>query len=306
MNRITLLSGGVGGARLARGLDALDDVELSVIVNVGDDDTIYGLDVSPDIDTVVYTLAGVEGERGWGLVDDDLTVMQALSAFPIDTSFQVGDRDLATNLFRTKLRSDGVPLSEVTRLISAAFSVNAAVMPATDDPVKTRVKVEQENWLRFQEYFVVRSHRDEVLDVRFDGADDARPAPGVLEAISDAEAVVIAPSNPPLSIWPILAIPGIAEAIANARRVICVSPLFGGRALKGPAHAVLRSLGMSAGNRGVLEAYNGLLHDFVIDLGDAPDRSRLDGMGVRIHVRDTRIAEPSASEDFAAWMVELL
>ncbi len=306
MTRIALLSGGVGGARLARGLDALGDVELSVIVNVGDDDTIYGLDVSPDIDTVVYTLAGVEGERGWGLVDDDSTVMQALSAFPIDTSFQVGDRDLATNLFRTKLRSDGVPLSEVTRLISAAFSVNATVLPATDDPVKTRVKVEQETWLRFQEYFVIRSHRDEVLDVRFDGADDARPAPGVLEAISGAEAVVIAPSNPPLSIWPILAIPGVAEAIANARRVICVSPLFGGRALKGPAHAVLRSLGMSAGNRGVLEAYNGLLHDFVIDLGDAPDRSRLNGMGVRIHVRDTRIAEPSAAEDFATWMVELL
>jgi|SRR5665811_244067 len=306
MSRVTLLSGGVGGARLARGLDAVDNVDLSVIVNVGDDDVIYGLNVSPDIDTVTYTLAGLEGQRGWGIDGDGFNVMSHLSPFDIDTSFQIGDRDLATNLFRTKLLRDGTPLSEVTRLIGSAFSLSAAVMPVTDDPIRTMVRVDVETWIRFQEYFVVRSHQDEVLDVHFDGAEQSEPTPGVLDAIASADVVVIAPSNPPLSIWPMLAVPGIADAVASARRVMCVSPLFGGRALKGPAHAVLRSLGMSAGNQGVLEAYSGLLHDFVIDLGDAPDRSRLNGLGVRIHVRDTRIADPSAARDFAAWMIDLL
>lgn len=306
MKRITLLSGGVGGARLARGLNALDDLELSVVVNIGDDDVIYGLDVSPDIDTVIYTLAGLEGQHGWGIDGDSSDVMAQLSSFGIDTSFEIGDRDLATNLFRTKLLRDGVPLSEVTRLTGSAFSLGATILPATDDRIRTMVRVDDDTWIRFQEYFVVRSHKDEVLDVRFDGADQAAPGPGVIEAITNADAVVIAPSNPPLSIWPILSVPGVADAMVAAPRVLGVSPLFGGRALKGPAHAVLRSLGMSAGNRGVLEAYSGLLHDFVIDLGDAPDRSRLNGLGVRIHVRDTRIAELSAARDFAGWMVELL
>ncbi|NIA24117.1 MAG: 2-phospho-L-lactate transferase [Gammaproteobacteria bacterium] len=306
MIRVALLSGGVGGARLARGLDALDDIDLSVIVNVGDDDVIYGLNVSPDIDTVTYTLAGLEGQHGWGIDGDEFEVMDHLSSFGIDTSFRIGDRDLATNLFRTKLLQDGTPLSEVTRLIGSAFSLRASVIPVTDDRLQTIIRVDDEMWIRFQEYFVMRSHKDEVLDVHFNGADQSEPAPGVLDAIADADLVAIAPSNPPLSIWPMLAVPGVADAVASAKRVICVSPLFGGRALRGPAHTVLRSLGMSAGNKGVLEAYHGLLHDFVIDLGDAPDRSRLNGLGVRIHIRDTRIADPPAARDFAAWMIDLL
>jgi len=306
MMHVALLSGGVGGARLARGLDGLDDIDLSVIVNVGDDDVIYGLNLSPDIDTVTYTLAGMEGPHGWGIDGDEFEVMRQLSSFGIDTSFRIGDRDLATNLFRTKLLREGAPLSEVTRLIGSAFSLRASVLPVTDDRLRTMIRVGTDTWIRFQEYFVVRSHRDEVLDIRFDGAEQSEPAPGVLDALADADVVVIAPSNPPLSIWPMLAVPGVAAAVASANRVICISPLFGGRALKGPAHAVLRSLGMSAGNRGVLEAYQGLLHDFVIDLGDAPDRSRLGDVAVRIHVRDTRIADPVAARDFAAWMIDLL
>ncbi|GBD85014.1 2-phospho-L-lactate transferase [bacterium BMS3Abin02] len=306
MIHVALLSGGVGGARLARGLDGLDDVRLSVIVNVGDDDIIYGLNVSPDIDTVIYTLAGLEGQHGWGIDRDEFGVMDHLSSFGIDTSFRIGDRDLATNLFRTKLLQDGAALSDVTRLIGSAFSLRASVVPVTDGRLRTMVRVNAQTWIRFQEYFVARSHKDEVLDIRFDGAEQSEPAPGVLDAITHADVVVIAPSNPPLSIWPMLAVPGVADAVTSAERVICVSPLFGGRALKGPAHAVLRSLGMSAGNRGVLEAYSGLLHDFVIDLGDAPDRSHLNDFGVRIHVRDTRITDPSAARDFAAWMIDLL
>jgi LPPG:FO 2-phospho-L-lactate transferase len=305
MTKIALLSGGVGGARLARGFYSLDELQLSVIVNVGDDEVIYGLDVSPDLDTVVYTLARSEGAHGWGLEGDGFQVMDHLSGFGIDTTFRIGDRDLATNLFRTKLLKDGSSLSEATRLIRSGFGVDANVMPVTDDWLRTMVRIDN-GWIRFQEYFVMRSQSDDVLDVRFEGATESKPAPGVLEAILGADAVVIAPSNPPLSIWPILSVPGVAETVGAARRVIAISPLFGGMALKGPAHSVLRSLGMPAGNRGVLEAYRGLLHDFVIDVGDAPDRSRLADQGVRIHVRDTRIAEPSPAAEFAAWLVDLL
>jgi len=305
LKRVALLSGGVGGARLARGLSSLTSIDTSIIVNVGDDDILYGLNISPDIDTVLYTLARIEGPHGWGIADDQFDVMSHLAEFDIDTTFQVGNRDLATNLHRTSLLREGTPLSVVTRMAADALGVEASVTPVTDDPVRTQLLVD-DGWIRFQDYFVVRAQKDTVLDVRFDGAGDASPAPGVLEAIGSADAVVIAPSNPPLSIWPILSIPGVAEAVAASPRVICVSPLFGGRALKGPAHVVLRSLGMSAGNRGVVEAYSGLLHDFVIDAGDAPDRARLSDTGLRIHVHDTRIADPDDSIGFAEWLAELL
>lgn len=305
MVRVALLSGGVGGARLARGLYALDGVDTSVIVNVGDDEVVYGVDVSPDVDTVIYTLASVEGPHGWGIEGDGTEVMAHLEAFGIDTSFRIGDRDLATNLFRTQMLRDGATLSEVTRRASSAFGLDATILPVTDDPVRTMLHVD-DGWIRFQEYFVIRGQKDTVLDIRFDGADEASPAPGVLEAIRDADVALVAPSNPPLSIWPILAVPGVADALARSPRVICVSPLFGGRALKGPAHVVLRSLGMSPGNRGVVEAYKGLLDDLVIDVGDAPDRSRLADMGLRVHVHDTRISDPDAAATFAEWLMSLL
>ena len=305
MVRVALLSGGVGGARLARGLYALDGVDTSIIVNVGDDEVVYGLDVSPDIDTVLYTLASVEGPHGWGIEGDSADVMSHLESLGLDTTFRIGDRDLATNLLRTQMLRDGASLSEVTSRIASALGVAATVLPVTDDTVRTMLRVD-DGWIRFQEYFVLRGQKDPVRDIRFDGAELATPAQGVLDAIRAADVVLIAPSNPPLSIWPILAIPDVADAVAAAPRVICVSPLFGGRALKGPAHAVLRSLGMSAGNRGVVEAYRGLLDDLVIDIGDAPDRSRLSDMGLRIHVHDTRISESDAAAAFAEWLMGLL
>lgn len=305
MVRAALLSGGVGGARLARGLYGLSGVDTSIIVNVGDDEVIYGVDVSPDIDTVVYTLAEVEGPHGWGLDGDAMEVMQHLEAFGVDTSFRIGDRDLATDLFRTHRLRAGATLSEVTREVATVFGIHASILPASDDAVRTVLRV-QDGWIRFQEYFVERGQKDTVLDVRFEGADTATPAPGVLDAINGADVVLIAPSNPPLSIWPILSIPAIADAVAAAPRVICVSPLFGGRALKGPAHVVLRSLGMSPGNRGVVEAYRGLIHDLVIDVGDAPDRGRLADLDLRVHVHDTRISERAVAVDFAEWLLGLL
>ena len=269
---------------MARGFPAMPDVETTVVVNVGDDDLMYGLYVSPDIDTVVYGLAGVAGPHGWGRADDSWAVMDELERFEIDTTFRLGDRDLALNLFRTERLGAGVPLSEVTRMQAAAFDVPLRILPATDDPLRTRVQLEATGaWLDFQTYFVRRGHQDRVVAVDFAGSGEARPAPGVLDAIEAADAVVIAPSNPILSVWPILSIGGIREALTSAR-VLAVSPLIDGDALKGPAADIMASMGLSAGTAGVIEAYEGLLDDLVVDTGDVvshPD--------VRIHGTDTRI-----------------
>jgi LPPG:FO 2-phospho-L-lactate transferase len=301
-----LLSGGVGGARLARGLAARDSLDVTVIVNVADDERIYSLYVSPDLDTVTYTLAGLEGPDGWGIAGDRFETMERLALFGMDTTFRMGDVDLATNLYRTAMLDNGLPLSLITERIGKTLGVAATVLPATDDPVRTIVLLRDGSWRSFQEYFVYRKHQDEVIDLRFEGAENAEPAPGVLGALLDADVVVIGPSNPPLSIWPILAIGGISDAVASADRVIAVSPLFGGKALKGPADRVLASLGHPPGNAGVLDAYDGLVTDLVVDEGDAADRSRLSGRGVRIHVADTRIADPADADRFSAWLEELL
>ena len=302
MTPTTLLSGGVGGARMARGLAAvLPPDELTVVVNVGDDEVVYGVHVSADVDTVVYTLAGVEGPEGWGLADDTFEVMWAMEQIGVDTSFRLGDRDLAVCLSRTQALGAGEPLSEITARIADTLGVEHRVIPASDDPIRTRLETADGEWLDFQEYFVIRRHQDEIASIRYHGAEEAEPAPGVVEAITDAELVVVAPSNPPLSIWPILAVPGLREAVAAAERVIAVSPLFGGKALKGPADRVMASLGLPPGNRGVAEAYDGLITDLVIDQSDAADRIE----GVTVHAMDTRIADPDAAAAFAARVLEL-
>lgn len=304
--RLTMLSGGVGGARLARGLAALDGVDLTVIVNVGDDDELYGLYVSPDLDTVTYTLAGIEGIHGWGLADDSHTVMNHLEDLGVDTRFRIGDGDLATNLYRTIRLRDGATLSQVTNDIAAVLDLPARVLPATDHRVRTEVLIASNEWQSFQDYFVIRRHEDEVLDLRFAEAGDSEPAPGVIEAIEQADAVVIGPSNPPLSIWPILAIPKVTDRVSAAPRVLAVSPLFGGRALKGPAHRVLASLGFPPGNEGVISAYDGLITDLVIDQSDAAERGRLTTHGVSVHVRNTRFPEAKAAQEFGRWLIDLL
>ncbi len=291
--RVVELSGGVGGARLARGLAAIEDIDLTVVVNVGDDELIHGLHVCPDLDTVVYTMASVEGGEGWGRRDDTFVVNQELARFGTDTRFQIGDRDLALNLFRTELLHAGESLTAATAAIVKAFGVSSTILPVTDDRLRTEIEVEGLGWIPFQEYFVLRRTRDRVADVRFDGATEAVPAPGVLEAIASADVVLIAPSNPPLSIWPVLAVAGVREAVAGHPRVIAVSPLIGGMALKGPAAEVLASLGLLPGNRGVAEAYKGLIETLVIDRTDASDASHLDG--VEVIVEDTLISDVAAS-----------
>lgn len=306
MARVALLSGGVGGARLARGFELLPEVDASVIVNVGDDETRYGLSVSPDLDTVLYTLAGVEGEAGWGRAGDTMVLMERLSELGVDTGFRVGDADAALNLYRTMLLREGRPLHEVTAGLAERMGVRSRLLPATNDRLATEIATDSGERLSFQEYFVERGHRDRVAALRFRGAERARAAPGVTEAIGSARLVVIGPSNPPLSIWPILAVGDISRALAGAERVAAVSPLFGGRALKGPAHRVMASLGLPEGNRGVAAAYRDFLTDLVIDSGDAADAPALSDEGVRVRAADTRIAEPEAAAAFARWLLDAL
>ncbi len=286
--KVVLLSGGVGGARLARGFDALDQVDLSVIVNVGDDQETHGLHVSPDLDTVTYTLAGIAGPHGWGRADDTFQFNEELGRFEADNSFKLGDRDLALKLFRTESLQAGKTLSEVTELVRRAFEIRATIKPATDDRLRTMVKV-ADGWVTFQEYFVTRGHTDDVLGLDYQGADRASPTPGVLEDLGQAELVVIAPSNPPLSVLPILAVPGIREAIGEHPRVVAVSPLIGGKALRGPAHRVMATMGYPPGNVGVARAYRGLISRLVIDRSDRADAASLEG--VEAQVADTVIAE---------------
>ena len=300
--RLAMLSGGVGGARLARGLAAITEIDLTVIVNVGDDERIFGLSVSPDIDTVIYTMAGREGPYGWGLRNDSFTVMGAMDPLPIDTTFRIGDRDFATNLFRTDRLTGGWSLTWVTTALASAFGVPATVLPATDDTLRTQLKVAGGGWISFQDYFVVRGHTDEVEDIRFEGAGLSRPAPGVVAAIEASDALIIGPSNPVLSIWPILAIPAIGQAVARKRRVIAVSPLIGGSALKGPAHRVLAGLGYGTGTAAVTASYGGLLSDLVIDDSDTDDARLVNKP--RIHMTDTRMPDLAASTRLAEMIVK--
>ncbi|HIE22516.1 MAG TPA: 2-phospho-L-lactate transferase [Acidimicrobiia bacterium] len=299
--KVTELSGGVGGARLARGLAALDGVDLSLVVNVADDERIHGLHISPDLDTVIYTLAGVEGPEGWGRAGDSFAVNEELARFGVDNSFRLGDRDLALNLFRSHRIDQGDSLSEVTRRIAEGFGVDATVLPATDDPVRTRILTEDGTWISFQEYFVFRHHRDRVKELAFDGAETAEPAPGVTEAIEGADLVIIGPSNPPLSIWPILAVEGVKKSVEAHPRVVAVSPLLGGEALKGPAAHVMDSLGLPEGNTGVAAAYQGLIDLLVIDQGDADDAEHITGLEVL--ATDIRIPDAATARRLAAEIV---
>jgi LPPG:FO 2-phospho-L-lactate transferase len=229
--------------------------------------------------------------------------MERLAAAGEDTSFRLGDADLALCLDRTKALDQGEALSSIIRRTAETLGVHRRVLPATDGALRTRVRIPSGEWLGFQEYFVMRGHRDEVAEIEYAGAGLALPAPGVLDAIAAAELIVIGPSNPPLSIWPILAVPGIRDAIGAARRVVAISPLFAGVALKGPAHRVMASLGLPGGTAGVLAAYRGILTDLVIDRADAADTA-LAGE-VAIHPTDTRIARREDAARLATTILEL-
>ena len=298
--RVTVLAGGVGGARMARALAAVLPVErLTVVVNIGDDDDVYGVRVCADLDSVLHTLAGIEGPDGWGIAGDTFTVMDHLAALGADTTFRLGDRDLAGCLLRTSMLRAGRTLSEATAVLRRAVGVGVDVLPASDHDLRTRIKTASGQWLSFQEYFVHRGHRDTVSEVVFEGSTTSIPAPGAAEAIRDADVLIIAPSNPILSIWPTLAIPAIRRLVRDHARVLAVSPLFAGRALKGPTAELLESHGFTPGNAGILQAYEGLLSDLVIDTGDAADAASLRRHGIAVHVEDTDMTGPDRGSRFA-------
>jgi LPPG:FO 2-phospho-L-lactate transferase len=266
--KVALLSGGVGGARFARGLvSALDPADVTVIGNVGDDLEVLGLSVSPDLDSIVYALAGLnDEERGWGRAGETWEALGTVSALEGEDWFRLGDRDLGLHLVRTQALRAGEPLSTVTARIARALGIEATVLPATDDRLRTWIETPSGSY-SLQEWFVARAHRDEVDGVRFEG--DARPAPGVLEALRGAAAIVIAPSNPYVSIWPILAVAEIRAALAE-RSVPCVavSPLVGGRAVKGPADRMLARMAGGTTPEHVAGCYEGLIDALVLDESD--------------------------------------
>jgi LPPG:FO 2-phospho-L-lactate transferase len=284
---IVALAGGVGGAKLADGLAAaLPPSDLTVVVNTADDFEHLGLAISPDLDTVVYTLAGVASARtGWGRAGETWSFLEALRALGGPTWFRLGDKDLATHVERTRRLRQGEPLSRATRAIRTGLGVRVEVLPMSDDPVRTVVETDEGD-LPFQEYFVARQCQPRVRGFRFMGADTARPAPGVMAAITQADAVVLCPSNPWVSLDPILAVSGIRQA-ASARPTLAVSSIVGGRALKGPAAKMFQELGIQPSATAIGERYKDLLSGLVIDRLDSDQEDSIRTLGIEVLVTDT-------------------
>lgn len=299
---ITVLAGGVGAARLLRGLvQVIDPASITAVVNTGDDTVLHGLSISPDLDTVTYTLSGrSDDERGWGLAGESWTVMDQLATLGGETWFRLGDRDLATHLYRTQRLCEGARLSEVTGELAQRFGVHVTLLPMSDDPVRTRLTLADGTEVGFQEYFVFLAHSVPVRAVAFEGAGTARPGPGVLEALREAERVVICPSNPVVSIAPILAVPGVRQAVADRRAdTVVVSPLVGGAALKGPADRLLREMGHGASSEGIARFYADLAATMVIDVSDEADSAMVEATGVRCVVAPTVMANATRAAALA-------
>jgi LPPG:FO 2-phospho-L-lactate transferase len=271
--RVAVLAGGLGGSRLALALaETLDPGELTIVGNVGDDVEVLGLHVSPDLDTILYTLtARLDESKGWGRADESWHVLEAAGELGGETWFRLGDRDLGLHLVRTQALRRGEPLSAVTARLARVFGLEPALLPATDERLRTWLDTPVGE-LPFQEWFVARRHQDEVDGVRFEGAEAARPATGVAEALEEADLIAIAPSNPYVSVGPILAVHGIREAIERRRvPAVAVSPLIGGRAVRGPADRMLARLAGGTGPQQVTDCYKGLIDALVIDEADADE-----------------------------------
>jgi LPPG:FO 2-phospho-L-lactate transferase len=309
---VVALAGGVGGAKLAAGLqDALPAGDLTVVVNTADDFDLWGLHICPDLDTVMYTLAGIANpETGWGISGESFETLNMLERYGEDTWFKLGDRDLATHTLRTHRLRSGETLTEVTRALAGALEIESHVLPMSDDPVSTVLDT-PEGRLEFQEYFVRRGQRDEVLGVELRGIEDARPSGEVLTAISGADAIIICPSNPVVSVGPILGLPGMREVLAFSRAPrVAVSPIVGGRALKGPADKMLLSLGHEVSATGVAAMYEDLVDGMVVDKIDERERAGIEAMGMRVLVTDSvmrgakdRARLASETLEFGAGMV---
>jgi LPPG:FO 2-phospho-L-lactate transferase len=311
--RVTTLAGGIGAGKFLRGLvRAVLPHEVTVVVNTADDVTIHGLHVSPDLDSVTYWLGDAfDRERGWGRRGETFRATEELRAFGAkDAWFNLGDLDLATHLFRTRLLTEGTTLTEVTARLATRFGVASRLLPMSDDPVTTRVTVVtdgEELDLHFQEYWVKRRAQDEVKGVRYEGAERARPAPGVVEAISGADVIVICPSNPVASIGPILAVPGIHDAVAARRdRVVGISGIVGGAPLAGMADRLMPVAGVEVTAAGAADCYRELLAAWVIDEADRGLAARIEATGLRVAVTDTIMADDAKAEALARVALELV
>ena len=306
---ITALAGGVGAARMLRGLaQVVPPDEITAIVNTGDDAVIHGLSVSPDLDTVMYTLAGRNDEdRGWGLANESWRVMAALENLGVDAWFRLGDRDLATHLYRSGRLAEGQPLSQVTAALCEALGVKSRLLPMSDDPVATRLTLADDGTeVSFQDYFVRLRHDVPVRSVRFDGADSARPAPGVIDALDQSEAVVVCPSNPVVSIGPILSVAGIADTLSRRRdRVVAVSPIVAGAALKGPADRLLEELGEQRSVVGVARRYATVAGTLIVDEADRVLAAAVEAEGMACVVAPTVMRGPVEAARLAGVVLEV-
>ena len=280
--QIVVLAGGVGAAKFLQGLaNIVSPEDLSCVVNTGDDIVLHGLHISPDMDIIMYTLAGiVDNEKGWGVSQDTFNCFEALRNLGLDEWFRLGDKDLATHLYRSELLRRGLSLSEITTALSKRLGVRSRLLPMTNDKFETWVRTDA-GWMHFEEYYVRRGFRDEVRDVQFRGADNARPAPGVLEALADAELVIVAPSNPIVSIGTILAVQGIRGTLQRREEpVVAISPIVGGSPLKGPADKFMLHRGVEVSPKGVARLYGDFLDLMILDHADRELIDEIRAMGI--------------------------
>jgi LPPG:FO 2-phospho-L-lactate transferase len=311
---LVALCGGVGAARMLAGLERVVPPEdITAIVNVGDDMELHGLAISPDLDTITYTLAGMDNrETGWGVAGESWTVMEELGRLGGADWFRLGDRDLATHLFRTGLLRAGEPLSSVTAELARRRGIAVRLVPVTDDALRTRVVLAEASPLgpvgtevSFQDYFVRLRHDVAVRGVRFEGAEAARAAPGVLEALGRADRIVVCPSNPVVSIGPVLAVPGVRTALVAARkRVVAVSPIVAGAALKGPADRLMAELGTEPSVVGVARLYAPWVGTLVVDVADAPHADAIEAEGLRCVVTPSVMRTPQLAEELGRVVVD--
>lgn len=307
LERVTVLAGGVGAARLLRGLYTLiDPRRLTIVVNTGDDEEFFGLHVSPDVDTILYTLAGVVAPgQGWGIRGDSFVCLDRLARFYPETWFQLGDRDLATHIFRTDALRRGQSLTDICKTMARTLRVRAQVLPMSDDPVRTFVTVRGKPPLPFQRYLVHGRGRGHVVKIEARGASKAHPAPGVCEAIGNASCVILPPSNPIVSIGPILGVRGVKKALQSAKApVVAISPIVAGAPIKGPLHHMLRGFGHEVSAVGVATLYRGLVDVFVLDRRDAKQAPRIAALGMQPLIADTIMTTQAKSTQLAKLVLD--
>jgi len=304
---IAALAGGVGAARLLRGLvEVVPPAEITAIVNTGDDTNLHGLHIAPDLDTVMYTLAdAINPDTGWGLAGETWQVMDSLERLGGLTWFRLGDRDLATHCYRTERLAEGATLGEATAELARAWGVDVRLVPVTDDRLRTRLQLTDGPEVGFQEYFVRLRHDVAVSGVRFEGADQARPGAGVLDALAMAETVVVCPSNPVVSIGPLLAVPGVLDQLRRRRRrTVGVSPIIAGAALKGPADRLMREMGYESSVVGVARWYASWMGSLVIDEADAALAPAVEAEGVRCIVAPTIMSSVGRSAELSRTVLD--